>query len=278
MAMKASNLKRCGWLWRVLLHSISRLSFVLFLTQFLQGQEFLQRSVIESARMLDLRESKPYDTQNFMDLPESQDLVKGVEYDIKNNRGKETVAILQEWAPDGLSWQVATEVILFQMKGWPSYPIKKEDLGVMVDIFRASIRKNDKPINYNVPRGGHGSPFVFRSLYALRLAQAANPEPGYSPQNQHLWSDPLEWLESEVLAKTGELPSILPEIGRAATPEITAPRPRKNFPETEASRALESAGGESSEKGYLGVGIFTALLILAALVWIRGRRRRTAVG
>lgn len=220
--------------------------------------------VVEAARALDLRSALDYDEAQFHQLTEVQNLERLIRSDIEANRGRETVLLLREWEPSSLVWETAANTILFRMEGWPTLPIEESDMGVMVDLFKASVRKGDSIANYDVPRGRIGSPYTFRSRLSVRLGQALNLKFGYLPNDDHLWEDPLRWLDSEILSKTGALPSVIGEHRSSKEASITNPRPSKIFdPPAKVVRA-EGSGGVRSGKWHfwivVGGGVSVLLL------------------
>ena len=225
--------------------------------------------VVVLSKVLDARSNEPYHPGKVLELPEAAELAERIKVDIKENKAREAIRILREWPPASLPWQVVAEVSLFRMENWHSYPATREELGVMVDLFRATVKEGDRPYNYDVPRGGFGSPFVFRSRFASKLAQAAEPRPGYMPDAKAISDNPLKWLEEEIISRTGSLPSILSENQLSARESEVEERPSKRIGggSSKSENEAEMVPPSSRKKLWILVGTCVTVLLLSAIAF-----------
>ncbi|QJE97324.1 hypothetical protein [Luteolibacter luteus] len=235
-----------------------------------ESEEFSQLRVIDAARELDQLEEHATEKLSF-DSPGVKEVEGLIREDIRSNRGRGTVVILSEWDPGSMAWEVAAQTILYRMSNWEAVPMEEGevvgevDLAVMVDLFKATIRKNDKSGDYTQRRGRIGSPYTFRNFYSSHLAQAVEPRHGYSPDAKRVHDDPKQWLEDEILSRTGPLPSVLDERGvkSGAAVKTRAPKglpvPKGDGPED--LKGEKPAGGSfvvivAVLSGALVVGVF----------------------
>lgn len=222
--------------------------------------------LIDAARELDRLEGESSERLSF-DSPGVKEVEDLIREDVWSNRGRGSVVILSEWDPGSMAWEVAAQTILYRMANWEAVPMEEGDvtqmvdLAVMVDLFKATIRKNDKSGDYPQRRGRIGSPYTFRNFYADRLVQAANG-PGASLNVKEVYDDPNKWLDDVILSRSGPLPSVLNEQHALSRLDAkTRPPKVASFPKAHGDENLK----EEKSTGPLRPIVIASLVIALIL-------------
>ncbi|QJE96502.1 hypothetical protein [Luteolibacter luteus] len=246
---------------------------LVFITASVFGVEVEKRSerVLRAAKVLDQQTRQLEEGAPFMELPEAQDLIHQVREDVRSNRGRGTIALLRQWNPSDPAWGTTVHTLLMRMEGWPDEPVGKEEMGTMVDLFKATVKEEDSTENYKAtPSNRMANPYSFRALYSKKLAHAADPESVSKVDTTAVRDAPLMWIQDEILSKTGELPSVLAEtedeIARSAS---TRERPSKRGMTTPQADPVAGAGDGTDRRWWVAAGGVLVAVAAGVFVWKR---------